>query len=141
ALRARAGRVYEYIAHHPYLQMPAALAPLWDEEFLERLKEARQEYENEGALPEPDVLAREQQELDALAEQLLAARRDTPYNALGYVPASPRPWTALTSMFVHGGWLHLLRNMLFFFLTGPLIHDAFRRPAFPPLSLFSCFPP
>src|SRR5262249_61608643 len=137
ALRARAGRVYEYIAHHPYLQMPAALAPLWDEEFLERLKEARQEYENEGALPEPDVLAREQQELDALAEQLLAARRDTPYHALGYVPASPRPWTALTSMFVHGGWLHLLGHMLFFFLTRPLLAGAFWPPVVALLFLFS----
>src|SRR5262249_49081266 len=66
-LRAKAGRVYEYIAHHPYLQMPAGLVPLWDDEFLERLRQAREEYESEGALPEPEVLAREQQELDALA--------------------------------------------------------------------------
>jgi membrane associated rhomboid family serine protease len=138
-VRARAGRVYEYIAHHPYLEMPAGLVPLWDEEFLEQLRQARAEYESEGALPEPDVLAREQQELDALAEQLLAARRDTPYNALGYVPASPRPWTAVTSMFVHGGWLHLLGNMLFFFLTGPFIEDAFGRPLFALLYLFSGF--
>src|SRR5262245_33600088 len=30
----------------------------------------------------------------------------------------------LSSMFVHFGWLHLLTNMLFFYLVGPLLEDA-----------------
>src|SRR5262249_11688326 len=41
--------------------------------------------------------------------------------------------------FVHGGGLHLLGNMLFFFLTGPFIEDAFGRPVFALLYLLSGF--
>jgi membrane associated rhomboid family serine protease len=32
--------------------------------------------------------------------------------------------TLLTAMFLHGGWLHLLGNMLFFWVFGPVIEDA-----------------
>jgi membrane associated rhomboid family serine protease len=38
-----------------------------------------------------------------------------------------RPWlSALTSIFVHGGWLHLLGNMLFLWVFGNNIEDRFR---------------
>lgn len=32
--------------------------------------------------------------------------------------------TLLTSMFLHGGWLHILGNMVFFWAFGPEIEDA-----------------
>jgi membrane associated rhomboid family serine protease len=32
--------------------------------------------------------------------------------------------TLLTAMFLHGGWLHLLGNMLFLWVFGPAIEDA-----------------
>jgi membrane associated rhomboid family serine protease len=35
-----------------------------------------------------------------------------------YVPASPSLVTAFTSMFLHGGWMHLLGNMLFLWIFG-----------------------
>src|SRR4029077_16637206 len=44
-----------------------------------------------------------------------------------YVPAAPRAETALTSMFMHADWLHLIGNMLFLFLSGPFIEDCFGR--------------
>jgi membrane associated rhomboid family serine protease len=40
------------------------------------------------------------------------------------VASSPRYWTVLTSMFAHGGWLHLLGNMLFLWVFGNNIEDA-----------------
>lgn len=44
------------------------------------------------------------------------------------VPASivaGRDWiTILTSMFMHAGWVHLLGNMLFFWVFGPEIEDV-----------------
>ena len=37
------------------------------------------------------------------------------------------PLTALTSMFMHGGWAHLLGNMLFLWIFGNNIEDALGR--------------
>jgi tetratricopeptide (TPR) repeat protein len=33
-------------------------------------------------------------------------------------------------MFIHGGWLHLLGNLLLLYLTGPFIEDVWGRPIF-----------
>lgn len=39
--------------------------------------------------------------------------------------AAGREWiTLLTSMFLHAGWLHILGNMLFFWVFGPEIEDV-----------------
>jgi len=42
-------------------------------------------------------------------------------NAMAFVPAAilTRPWTLLTYMFVHGGFMHLLFNMIGLFFFGP----------------------
>jgi membrane associated rhomboid family serine protease len=36
----------------------------------------------------------------------------------------PNYWTILTSMFMHGGWLHLIGNMTFMWVFGNNIEDA-----------------
>ena len=36
----------------------------------------------------------------------------------------PFPWTALTAMFMHGGWLHILGNMWFLWIFGDNVEDA-----------------
>ena len=36
----------------------------------------------------------------------------------------PQYWTVLTSMFMHGGWFHLIGNMLFLWVFGNNIEDA-----------------
>ncbi len=33
-------------------------------------------------------------------------------------------WTVLTSMFLHGGWLHLIGNMLYLWIFGNNVEDA-----------------
>lgn len=40
------------------------------------------------------------------------------------VDAAPQYWTVLTSMFMHGGWFHLIGNMLFLWVFGNNIEDA-----------------
>jgi membrane associated rhomboid family serine protease len=40
------------------------------------------------------------------------------------VDAGPQYWTILTSMFMHGGWMHLIGNMVFFWVFGNNIEDA-----------------
>jgi membrane associated rhomboid family serine protease len=40
------------------------------------------------------------------------------------VDAVPKYWTVLTSMFMHGGWFHLIGNMLFLWVFGNNIEDV-----------------
>ncbi|WP_049722235.1 rhomboid family intramembrane serine protease [Gilvimarinus polysaccharolyticus] len=42
----------------------------------------------------------------------------------GLIPAESRPFTFMTSMFLHGGWGHLLGNMVFLFLFGFTLERA-----------------
>ncbi|MBX3357406.1 MAG: rhomboid family intramembrane serine protease [Phycisphaeraceae bacterium] len=41
-----------------------------------------------------------------------------------------RWWMPLTSAFLHGGWFHLLMNMLFLWAFGPNVEDRFGRVGF-----------
>ncbi|HMG17637.1 MAG TPA: rhomboid family intramembrane serine protease [Gemmatimonadales bacterium] len=40
------------------------------------------------------------------------------------VDAAPKYWTVITSMFMHGGWFHLIGNMVFLWVFGNNIEDA-----------------
>ncbi len=40
------------------------------------------------------------------------------------IDPGPQLWTVLTSMFMHGGWMHLIGNMVFFWVFGNNIEDA-----------------
>ncbi len=51
------------------------------------------------------------------------------YNPLEII--SGRNWiTILTAMFIHGGWLHIIGNMIFFWAFGPEIEDIMGRARF-----------
>ena len=64
--------------------------------------------------------------------------------ALGVVPAvlfdlrqlppdivlAPASVTVITSMFLHGGWLHLLGNMLYLWIFGNNVEDVLGRPLY-----------
>ena len=68
----------------------------------------------------------------------LAAAGETAILGLGAIPAVvfgsrelapglvlvPAPLTLITSMFLHGGWMHLLGNMLFLWIFGDNIEDS-----------------
>jgi len=43
----------------------------------------------------------------------------------GHAPASVALYPLFTSMFLHGGWMHLLGNMLFLYIFGDNIEDVF----------------
>ncbi len=43
---------------------------------------------------------------------------------------SPTWWTPLTSMFLHGGWLHLIGNMWFLHIFGNNVEDSMGRARF-----------
>jgi membrane associated rhomboid family serine protease len=42
----------------------------------------------------------------------------------GVVPAHFRPVTLFTSLFLHGGWMHIIGNMLFLWAFGKSLEDA-----------------
>jgi membrane associated rhomboid family serine protease len=42
----------------------------------------------------------------------------------GLIPAHMRPFTLVTSMFLHGGWSHIIGNMLFLWAFGKSLEDA-----------------
>ena len=45
---------------------------------------------------------------------------------------APEPWAIswLTAMFLHGGWDHILGNMLFLAIFGKNVEDAFGSPGY-----------
>ena len=49
----------------------------------------------------------------------------------GNPPAQPATWeTIFSSMFLHGGFLHIAGNMLFLWIFGPNVEDSMGRPRF-----------
>jgi membrane associated rhomboid family serine protease len=63
---------------------------------------------------------------------LLGAR---PFELTHHADVPPFDWfpwwaTLLTSLFVHGGWLHLLFNMLYLWIFGTRVEAAMTRPRF-----------
>lgn len=53
---------------------------------------------------------------------------------IGYDPI-PEPFTLVTYQFLHGGWWHLISNMLFLWVFADNIEDAYGHPAFAMLYL------
>lgn len=123
------GQVLELWLKNPQLQ----LDPAFSERFLNKVgrERVRQLHEEAGEPPEGVDLATLQQELDARCQELLARADDGPMRRLSLIPAKgfAQPgW--LTHMFLHFGWMHLLGNLLFFYLVGPLLEDVWGRPLF-----------
>jgi membrane associated rhomboid family serine protease len=58
--------------------------------------------------------------------------REHPEENAGPVPVNEAPWwvTLFTSMFMHGGWLHILGNMLFLWVFGNNIEERLGRLGF-----------
>lgn len=122
--RQRVQAVVQYAMEHPYLRLPAELAPFVP------------------AQPPPaglsaETIADEQAHLDRLVSDLRSAATDGVYRTYGFVPADPHLGALFTSMFMHGGWFHLIGNMLFLWLAGGALEDRWGRIFFPILYLVS----
>ncbi len=112
--RERAQQIVRYATEHPYLRMPPEIRPLVT-----------------PAPPQTDlsaeIVAEQQSRLDAMLDELKSATKDSTLRRFGYTPAEPSALTLFTSMFLHGGWLHLLGNMLFLWLAGSSLEDRWGR--------------
>jgi membrane associated rhomboid family serine protease len=140
AISRRGRAVTSYWTQHPYLEFPTRMLPKElsesQREQIRLLSEAAKSVA--GRAPESEDQRREAQwELDGLVDRFQEALAYHPFRAWGLVPAHPKALAFLTSLFVHAGWLHLLGNMLFFYISGPFVEDAFGRPLFAALYLAS----
>jgi membrane associated rhomboid family serine protease len=127
-LEARFGEVVEHWSRHPGLELPEEMDRRFglDAEALSRLTGSRDEVGGARAT------RADQARLDELCEALFEAHDATPTRRFGLVPergAAQPGW--LTHQFMHGGFGHILGNMLIFFLVvGPFLEEAWGRPFF-----------
>jgi membrane associated rhomboid family serine protease len=133
----RIGESMRYLGRHPYLSPSPEQLELLGKEGRAELEQAAAEWAAKAPPVPPAVAAAEQEQLNRLNGEAADALRRLPSHRLGFVPSRPNPVTLVTHAFVHGGWLHLLGNMLFLYLTGPFIEDLFGRPLFALLYLLS----
>ena len=135
----RSRELMRYWSRHPYLTLPKSVTPGLsdaDREHLRLVAEAMSSASGRQA-PTADERAEEQDQLEGLVARYRETLGRHPFMSWGLIPSDPKPLAFLTCMFVHAGWLHLLGNMLFFYLTGPFLEDAFGRPLFAALYVAS----
>jgi len=72
-----------------------------------------------------------QAEMDKLCAEYEAARDGTVIWDFAFHPYHPKPWSYITSQFLHNGWLHIIFNMWFFWLAGTILEDAWGRVVYP----------
>ncbi|QDE95416.1 rhomboid family intramembrane serine protease [Myxococcus xanthus] len=119
----------EQSLEHPDLEFPPACAErLLSDSGRRLVRNMRQRAaESDGA----ESVTNRQQGLNERCEELIAQHDSSLLSRFSLVPARGfvQPgW--LTYMFLHLGWMHLLGNLLFFYVTSLLLEDAWGRPLF-----------
>lgn len=125
-MEARWNETINFLLERPYLRVPASLKEVLNEKALEQLETRRRD----ATVPGVALVRDEQNQLNQLAEGAVAAYRQLPTIRFGYIPKHGSAFTIVTSMFMHAGLMHLVGNLLIFFLSGPFVEDVFGRPLF-----------
>jgi len=131
------GEIMEFLAGHPYLEPPPDVATHLEPDFREDLASARADLGARGELPDEARWGREQEQLGRLVEEFRERLSRLTARRFGFTPADAHLGNGLTSMFVHGGWGHLIGNLLILLLSGPFLEDVFGRALFGGLYLLS----
>jgi membrane associated rhomboid family serine protease len=125
----------QQLSAHPYLEPPQRIVPRLAEDYAQALREERDKRLRYGPLPEPEVIAEQQAHLESTVREAFELH-DRLYR-FAYTPARGGGISMITALFLHSGLMHLLGNMLFFFLSGPFVEDVFGRPLFAALYLLA----
>ncbi len=120
-------RVLGYWAANPFVQT----TPAFEERYPKPASNLRRLVSKTFEPPDAEVLALQQAEFERLIGEAIAASGESPYSRWGFVPASPGVAALFSSQFLHAGWLHLLGNMLFLYLSAPFIENRWGRLVFP----------
>jgi len=131
------GRLISFLQQHPYLEMSPGMARMLDDEMVEELGAARSDFLGSRPLPTLEVFERERHELADREQNVIARLRELPGQRWGFVPAQPWSATVLTSLFLHGDWMHLLGNLVFLWITAPFLEERLGRWGFAALYLAS----
>lgn len=118
----------EYYYERPYLQASEKVIEKLGPVFVEQLK-VKQEEATEK--PEEYLLNRQQGKLDDKIADFEAAFVNEFYRKYGYIPSNGNLYTLFSSMFLHGGFLHLFFNMIFLYLSGYILEDYWGRILYP----------
>ncbi len=133
-LTGRSDEAFEYYWEHPYLELNDEFEILVSggPDALEReFGELAEAFDEMFEGPElSSVLEEQQAELDRLTDTVLASRDRHPLFRWGLIPANFSFVGLITHMFMHGGWLHLIGNLLILYLVGPFIEDVWGRPLY-----------
>ena len=129
-----------YFHQHPYLALKSPLGDLIeqtpDESGHQRSEQNNANHDSPvGAssalsMVTGEVLREQQAELDSRVgafAQVAAMWRTT---TLGYVPQDGPAWGLITYQFMHGGWMHLLCNVVFLWLAGWALEHTWGRGFF-----------
>ncbi|NIM59892.1 MAG: rhomboid family intramembrane serine protease [Candidatus Aminicenantes bacterium] len=130
-LESTAKELVNYYIQHPYLKLDSNTKKLlFGESQNEEVEKMLNTYRRREARKIHLFKEEEQDKLDQMAQKLKNILADVPYRKYGYIPAEKNYMGLLTYMFIHGGWLHLIGNLLLLYLTGPFIEDLWGRPIF-----------
>lgn len=122
--------LFRFYFEHPYLELDSGIKKLLSpgEENIEKLLSTYRIYNKP---PESSLALEEEQEhLNQIAVRVNRLVGKIPYRKWGLIPTNKKVLTLVTHMFIHGGWLHLIGNLLLLYLSGPFIEDAWGRPIY-----------
>jgi len=130
-LESTAKELVNYYIQHPYLKLdPETKKLLFGEKQNEDVEKMLGVYRRRQARKIHLFQDEEQQKLDQMSQKLKDTLNNVPYRKYGYIPAQKSFIGLVTYMFIHGGLLHLLGNLLLLYLTGPFIEDVWGRPIY-----------
>lgn len=111
---------------HPYLELPDAFTGKKEE-----IDRYRAKWLETHAAPSPEDRAAEQKAFSERLDRVFAAVDNSAMRRFALVPQRGYFQLGLfTHMFIHFGWMHLLGNLLFFYMCGPLLEDTWGRKLF-----------
>ena len=122
-------------AEHPELKMPDDVQKFvedfqksnpeaWKQAGSQSRKPFDLEELRERQMQDPEEL---QAEMDSLAQRFHEVQEHSILQNYAFIPAERKPITYLTSIFLHAGWLHLIGNMWFLWLSGFILEDNWGR--------------
>jgi membrane associated rhomboid family serine protease len=83
---------------------------------------------------DPEAL---QQEMDSLSSRYAELDAGSILGKYAFVPGRPAVMNYITANFLHAGWLHLIGNMWFLWLTGAILEDTWGRVVYPAFYLIA----
>ena len=124
-------------AGHPELKMPEEV-----QEFVSDFQKSNPEAWNEATAQYKELASEAgmrsilrgeedpeelQASMDSLAQRYHEAMSHSILQNYAYVPGHPKPISYLTSMFLHAGWIHLIGNIWFLWLSGFILEENWGR--------------